>query len=229
MMENCAGFNILYLQGRRFQKMAMLGSLPLWSKFSRLRMDEIPMTRLHIRLYNPFNRTHIKFLKDSITRTLEQLGYKDNFEIWSYLDLLDNTEQAEGTLEIIFNVVIVITMFICFFSLSSSMTGNLYEQCKEISVMRAIGCNRTIITKLYIYEAFILVVASSLSGVMIGTIVGWSISFQRSMFINLPTPFLFPTREFLVIFTLSILCAIFSTMGPSKQLMKKSIPDISKS
>ena len=43
--------------------------------------------------------------------------------------------------------------------------------------MRAIGCNKEVITKLYIYEAFILVVASSFSGLMIGTIVGWSISF----------------------------------------------------
>ena len=80
-------------------------------------------------------------------------------------------------MEIIFNVIIGITMFICFFSLSSSMTGNLFEQCKEISVMRAIGCTKNTITKLYIYEAFILIVASSFSGVFIGTIVGWSISF----------------------------------------------------
>lgn len=57
------------------------------------------------------------------------------------------------------------------------MTGNLYEQCKEISVMRAIGFTKTVITKLYVYEAFVLVVASSCSGVMIGTITGWSISF----------------------------------------------------
>ena len=108
------------------------------------------------------------------------------------------------------------------------MTGNLYEQCKEISVMRAIGFTKAVITKLYIYEAFILVVASSFSGVMIGTIVGWSISFQRSMFINMPTPFVFPLREFLFIFTISIACAFFSTYSPSRQLMAKSIPDIAK-
>ncbi len=38
-MDNCAGFNMLFLQGRRFAKQSMLSSLPLWSKFSRLRMD----------------------------------------------------------------------------------------------------------------------------------------------------------------------------------------------
>jgi ABC-type antimicrobial peptide transport system permease subunit len=43
--------------------------------------------------------------------------------------------------------------------------------------MRAIGFTKNVISKLYIYEAFILVIASSFSGVMIGTVVGWSISF----------------------------------------------------
>ena len=57
------------------------------------------------------------------------------------------------------------------------MSGNLYEAVKEISVMRSIGLTRNYITKLFIYEAFILVIASSFSGVLIGTIVGWSISF----------------------------------------------------
>ncbi len=94
MLENCAGFNILYLQGRRHQKMSMLGSLPLWSKFSRLRVDDIPMIRLHILLKEPFNRQHIKFLKDSITRSLDKMGLQNNYEVWSFLDLLDNTSQV---------------------------------------------------------------------------------------------------------------------------------------
>jgi len=119
-------------------------------------------------------------------------------------------------------------MFICFFSLSSSMSGNLYEQCKEISVMRAVGFSKEIITKLFIYEAFILVISSSFSGVLIGICVGWSISMQRAMFVNLPTPFTFPIREFIFVFCVSITCAFFSTYSPAKQLLAKSIPDIAK-
>lgn len=88
------------------------------------------------------------------------------------------------------------------------------------------GCTKQVITKLFIYEAFILVIASSFSGVMIGTIVGWSISIQRSMFINLPTILVFPVKEFCFIFLLGIFCAFFSTYSPSVQLMKKSIPEI---
>lgn len=57
-------------------------------------MDQIPMIRLHILLKEPFNREHIKFLKDSITSSLDKIGFKDKYEIWSYLDLLDNTSQV---------------------------------------------------------------------------------------------------------------------------------------
>jgi len=90
-------------------------------------------------MHEPYNRSHIKFLKDSMQSLLDNDGLKDQYTIFAYHDVLDNSSKAEQTLELIFNVVISITMFICFFSLSSSMTGNLYEQVKEISVMRAIG------------------------------------------------------------------------------------------
>lgn len=136
--------------------------------------------------------------------------------------------QAEQTLEMIFNVIIAITMFICFFSLSSSMTGNLYEQVKEISVLRAIGCTRGVIMKLFMYEAFILVLSSSFSGVVIGTLVGWSITLQRSIFIGMPTPLTFPQYEFVFIVSSSILCAFLATYSPSRQIMQHSIPDIAR-
>ena len=51
------------------------------------------------------------------------------------------------------------------------------EQSKEIGILRAMGFTKGRIQILYVYEAFALVLASSILGVMIGTIVGWSISF----------------------------------------------------
>jgi ABC-type lipoprotein release transport system permease subunit len=186
------------------------------------------MAKLLIKLKDPENRTHIRHLKDVMTNQLENDGLKDRFEIWSYMDILDNSQNAEQTLELIFNVIISVTMFICFFSLSSSMSGNLYEQVKEISVMRSIGFTKRIIMKLYIYEAFILVISGSFSGVLIGTCVGWSISVQRSMFVGMPTPLTFPFKEFFFILTVSIICAFLSTYGPSKNLMNRSIPDIAR-
>lgn len=54
------------------------------------------------------------------------------------------------------------------------------------------GFTRTRIKVLYFYEAFVLVVASCLLGVMIGIIVGYTMVLQRVAFTGIPLSFYFP-------------------------------------
>lgn len=63
MLDGCPGFTMLGRAGRRISKQSMLLSLPMWAKFARLRIDEIPMVKLLIRLKEPFNKQHIMFMK----------------------------------------------------------------------------------------------------------------------------------------------------------------------
>lgn len=63
----------------------------MWSKMSSKHIADTPMIKLHILLKEPKNREHIKFLKDSITNSLNKLGLKDNYDIWSFQDVVDNT------------------------------------------------------------------------------------------------------------------------------------------
>ena len=58
------------------------------------------------------------------------------------------------------------------------MTANLFEQAKELGILRAMGFTKNRITILYIYEAFILVMASSMLGVLIGTMIGFTFVLQ---------------------------------------------------
>jgi ABC-type antimicrobial peptide transport system permease subunit len=54
------------------------------------------------------------------------------------------------------------------------MTANIMEQSKEIGILRSMGYTKFKIVTLYMFEAFALVFASSLLGVFIGTIVGYT-------------------------------------------------------
>ena len=81
-------------------------------------------------------------------------------------------------LNTLFYSIISITMFLCFFSLCASMAANLYEQKKEVGILRAMGFTRIRIKLLYFYEAVILVVSSCMLGVFIGVIVGYTMSLQ---------------------------------------------------
>lgn len=76
----------------------------------------------------------------------------------------------------IFDTIIVITMGLCFFALSANVTANLYDQTKEIGVLRSMGLSKTRIKLLYFYEAVLLVLASSVLGVVIGMVVAYTFS-----------------------------------------------------
>ena len=83
-------------------------------------------------------------------------------------------------------------MFLCFFSLSSSMSANLFDQTKEIGILRAMGFTRFRIILLFVYEAFILVMASSFIGVLVGTIAAFTMMLQFSGFFGTPPVMYFP-------------------------------------
>jgi ABC-type antimicrobial peptide transport system permease subunit len=62
-------------------------------------------------------------------------------------------------------------MFLCFFALSANMSTNIYEQKKEIGVLRALGLTRIRVILLFFYEAIVLVLSSCLLGMITGVIV----------------------------------------------------------
>ena len=99
-----------------------------------------------------------------------------------------STQETKSTNESInkiinwtFYSIIAITMFLCFFSLSASMTTNLYEQKKEIAILRAMGVTKLRIRLLYFYEALVMVVASCTLGVFIGVIVAYMMIGQENL------------------------------------------------
>lgn len=75
-------------------------------------------------------------------------------------------------MNITFDSIILVIMFLCFFALSANMSANLFEQTKEIAIMRAIGLKKVRIMLLFFYEALIVVLSSSILGVLIGITVG---------------------------------------------------------
>ena len=76
-LEYCPGFNIMGRGSRKLPYQDGLISIPMYAKYARLRLDQVPMEKLAIKLKDPTNKSHIKFLKDALQQTLEQEGFKD--------------------------------------------------------------------------------------------------------------------------------------------------------
>ena len=85
-----------------------------------------------------------------------------------------------------FVIITVVAMALCFFSLSSSMSANIMEQSKEVSIMLSLGFTKSILIRLFLYEALILVVSSSLVGFAIGILIGNLMLLQQTTFEQFP-------------------------------------------
>ena len=122
-------------------------------------------------------------LIDKITSELTAATPKYVSATAVYQDKKKNATTFE-LLDIIFTVTIAIMMFLCFFSLTASMTANLYDQSKEIGVLRSIGLTKNRIRLLFFYEATILVFSACLLGVFVGTTVGYTMVLQENLFMQ---------------------------------------------
>lgn len=91
-----------------------------------------------------------------------------------------------------FDVIIVVTMCLCFFALSANMQSNIFEQRKEIGVLRSVGLKKNRLILLYFYEAVVLVFSSCILGIIVGVVIAWTMLMQQALFEGSKIPYYFP-------------------------------------
>ena len=190
-------------------------NIPLFNFVANCTMDDLMLQELIIRMNDPSDTKTI----DSLTTALKDATQAENVQK-SY-DKNNSTSKIRAILDKVFYGLISVTMFLCFFSLSASMSANLYEQKKEVGVLRAIGFTKYRVRVLYFYESLVLVLTSCILGVIIGTAVGYTMLLQFNLFLGATVAPFFPWAQFILIVALSIICAFFSTWGPAASLTNR--------
>ena len=154
----------------------MLISMPQYSFLAKIDFDDVALKHVLLWVKDEEDKSEKRLSIDKIADKFEKELPDVEVRI-SYIDE-DNNQETLMIIDVIFYVTIGIMMFLCFFSLVASMTANLYDQSKEIGVMRSIGITKNTIKRLYFYEALILVLSACLLGVFIGMTVGYTMALQ---------------------------------------------------
>ena len=129
-------------------------------------------------------------------------------------------------LDFIFSCATYTALFLCVFSLIASMYTNIFEQSKEIGILRAMGLTVFQINKIYIYEALLLVLASSLLGIAAGSLIAYVIIEQQTLFSEYPITFIVPNAVLLSVITGAIATSIVAVYVPLKNLNKQTVANI---
>jgi len=214
-------------------------SIPLYCKMAGISISEIDYEDIRIRLKPEYNtKEFILQFREDFNRVLDENKRRvppDDQTYANYLVVESWKQFAEGhfmeraeKLASLFSQITVIAMGLCFFSLSSSMSANISDQCKEIQVLRSFGTSKFFIMRTFVYEALILVMSSATSGLFIGVFVGNLMSVQQSMIMSFPYEISLPLEQFKFVVVVSFVCAVASTFNTAHSILSKSIPDISR-
>lgn len=84
----------------------------------------------------------------------------------------DGLEFKANFMNSVFNIIIAITSGLCLFSLSSTMSQNILEQNKELSLLLGLGFTKRMLLRLFIYESMVIVLSSCIVGFILGTFNG---------------------------------------------------------
>ncbi|ESL06492.1 hypothetical protein TRSC58_05833 [Trypanosoma rangeli SC58] len=127
---------------------------------------------------------------------------------------------AERIIGFFFTFTQVITMAICFFSLLASITANVSESVKEIGIYLCIGMTKLQIHRIFLWEAFVIIIASAVLGLAVGVMVGYSMQLQNQLFSQLDVGFAFPYPQVVVIGVMAVGAALLSSFPPVAAILR---------
>jgi ABC-type antimicrobial peptide transport system permease subunit len=185
-------------------------------------IEDIPLYKCVIQLKSGYSDAELGVLRQYLALAL----VNENIQIWDYSNVKRGLERTNALMNIVFSSATYIAMGLCFFSLVASMFTNIYEQSKEIGILRAVGMTQWQIIRLYVHEAFVLVLAASMLGLLIGIVLGWTMSAQQQLFTQFPLTFSFPTALLVTVIVAALFFAVLSSAAPARELNKKPVASI---
>ncbi len=232
LLDSAGGVQMSSVPSNSYQRTSLI-SLPFYldlinkcqkfyGKFQNLTFysyNNLPIDFINIKL-NPNNK-NIKETINGIYQIVSES--KINYYIWFFNNIKDRIDIISKIIFKIFYVVNSIVIFFCIFNLTSSMTINIFKQKKEIAIMRALGMKKKDVILIYIYEAIILILTNSFIGLIIGSLISYTISIQWQIFTNINIKYSIKISHLIYIFIFSIIGGIISTIIPAYKILKSPI------
>ena len=196
-----------------------------WDKFAADYefTDGVPKAFLHVKL-NPdiseYNRGYV------VNGIRSYASVKDL--VLSKQEVEDSLKSLNAVFNIIIAIVASIALFIMFYLLLISMTQNINDAIWEYGVLRSMGLTRAEGRRVYLYEAYAVVIGASIMGTLVGFSASLLVSAQIFTFIEMPPIIIFPLYTFLGMTIIAIITTYVSVYLPIKRVNQKQIAAVLK-
>ena len=166
--------------------------------------------------------------RQQVSNALKSILRSDDIFVQDTQEILDSAESAIVGLTIFFNFVAILALVLAFFASWLSFTANVRENARELAVLRALGLTIHQVTRVYVYEALSVVLASFTGGAIVGMLISITLTLQFNLFTEQPFEFIFPTSLFVLTFVLLVVVAVVSAYYPAMRIARVRIAQVLK-
>ncbi|MCF2945794.1 ABC transporter permease [Paenibacillus tarimensis] len=163
------------------------------------------VNEVYIQLNNPAESAAIK---DNIRKQIA--GSK-------VADLEDKkAEMLEGTkgTMLVMQLFSLLAVAIAAVTIFNTMTINMAGRLKDVAIMKSVGMQRSIISRYFLFEAGLLGFIGTITGIVIGSIIGYGMSAYMSRMLLLPMEWKLYLPSVLFSFVVGITVALISSWSP---------------
>jgi hypothetical protein len=188
------------------------------------RAVNIPKQRLMIDMPSGSNEAE----RQQVANALKSILRSETIFVQDTETILESANSAIVGLTIFFNFVAVLALILAFFASWLSFTANVRENARELAVLRALGLTIHQVTRVYVYEALSVVLASFTGGAIVGMLISITLTLQFNLFTEQPFVFIFPTSLFVLTFVLLVTVAVVSAYYPALRIARVRIAQVLK-
>lgn len=129
--------------------------------------DGVPKSKLYVRLSDECTTQRREFIINGLRPYLDD-SFSIVFDTKSFSNSLDS---ANAIFTVLVGVIGIIALVLTFFLLLVATTQNIRDNIWEYGVLRSMGVTKAEGSRIFMYEAFLVIVSAAFIGLIIGTIV----------------------------------------------------------
>ena len=177
----------------------------------------VPKSKLYIKLSADCDATRREFIINGLRPYLDD-SLSVVFDTQAFSESLDS---ANAIFSVLVGVIGIIALVLTFFLLLVATTQNIRDNIWEYGVLRSMGVTKAEGSRIFMYEAFLVIVAATIIGVAIGTVVACLITAQFYMFLELPFSLQFPWILVALLLFVSMSTTYFAVAYPMRGVNKR--------
>lgn len=157
-------------------------------------------------------------MRKTFIQGLKNLINTENTELVNVDSMIEEASSSAALLDYLFIAIGIIALILSFFLIWISFYSNIRDNICEFGIMRAIGVDKNQTTRMYLYEAGVLILSAIIIGTLIGMVVSSTLVLQFNLFLELPFKLAFPLRLYLILCILGVVFSLLGSYYPTSQV-----------